>query len=642
MNDNSILAHMFSAYNAKQLAPEEVASTFVPPKQFWTLLQPNNSLLIGPRGSGKTTLLKMLQPSALLNWKHPRTRETHSLTSFHGVFVPTDLNWKEEITVAVEALKADEKQTLTEALFVANIQLAFITTLMQLTQESLNGATLFQCINLSQEAEIVSALEKAWQFQSDQIPTSSFRSLRRGLRSRIRQLSSYRPNMPNRSQAIEAIQNTLSVSQFEFETTILEAIGMVEDFTKVQRKWALCFDEVELASEFIQIALFRRLRSPRDAIFYKLAVAPFVPAAKLFNQAEMPGVSNDWSPIPLWYRDQSETQRQETQRFCYDLWQQIAAKEKTILVEPSLIFGQSDVGDQATSLPLPGFRAHSKYGKQGRWQVAFEELEKKDPSFRDFLKRKGIDAYHLDAAPKKKRDSIIRKIAPLVYYRERFIRSVDTVGKVTLNTTQVHPEIYSGWEAICAVCEGNPRWFKGIVDVLTKEWLDKNRTLSRSFQARELQRAATRFRALVAACPIGDSLPSKTPKIGPAQLIEHIADFQRDYLLRKPFSSDPPLSIELGMHESTELKQLVSVCLNIGALISMDEEDSAISLFELGGRRFRLSNLLAPSFVLPLRSGPSRSLARILSSRKQSRTVSLAESERDFPHDQSSLWGESQ
>lgn len=640
MIGDSTLAHLFSAYNAKQLDPEEVASTFVPSKKFWTLLEPNNSLLIGPRGSGKTTLLKMLQPLALLNWKHERASEARRSANFHGVFIPTDLNWKEEITVAVEALKTDEKQTLTEALFVANIQLAFVTTLMQLSTDSLQGEDCFLPIELRHEAEIVSALEKSWNFESDEIPTSSFRSLRRGFRGRIRRLSSYRPNMPNREEAIEAIQKTLNVSQFGFETTILEVVGLVEDVTNIKRKWALCFDEVELAPEFIQVSLFRRLRSPSASIFYKLAVAPYVPAAHLLNRTEMPGVSNDWKPIPLWYRDQSEVQRQEAQRFCYELWQQIAVKEQAILKEPTLVFGQSETSDQATSIPLPGFKSQSKYGKQGRWQIAFVELQRKDPTFRDFLKRKDIDPLHLDTASQKKKDSIIRKIAPLVSYRERFIRSVATTGHVALNTPQVHPEIYSGWEAICAVCEGNPRWFKGIVDVLTKEWLSSNRSLSRSFQARELQRASTRFRALVAACPIGDSVSMNFPQIGPAQLIEKIATFQKNHLLHRPFSSDPPLSIDLGTNESAELKQLVSVCLNIGALISMDEDDSAISLSELGGRRFRLSYLLAPSFVLPLRSGAARSLASVLALKKKPIISTQSESGEAFAYDQVSLWSE--
>lgn len=641
MIGDTTFAHLFSAYNARHLDPKEVANAFVPSKKFWTLLEPNNSLLIGPRGSGKTTLLKMLQPSALLNWKHEKTQEAYALTSFYGVFVPTDLNWKEELTVAVQALKKDEQQTLAEALFVANIQLAFATTLMQLAENSFENWETFRSISSDEESEIVTALEKMWRFESDEIPTLSFRSLRRGLRGRINNLSSFRPNLPDKDLAITRVQTALRASQFSFETTMLEAIGLVEDVTKQTRKWALCFDEVELAPDFIQVALFKRLRSPSDVILYKLAVAPHVPAAELLNKSEMPGVSNDWKPIPLWYRDQSEVQRQESQRFCYELWQQIAVKEQGISLEPSLIFGQSEIGDQATSKPLPGFKAHSKYGRQGVWQLAFDDLYRKDPSFREFLDRKDINPEHLDAAPAKKRDSIIRKIAPLVYFRARFIKSIDPVGRATLNTTQVHPDIYSGWEAICAVCEGNPRWFKGIVDVLTKEWISKGRTLSRSFQARELQRAATRFRALVAACPVGDSLSYGDQAIGPAHLIERIAAFQREQLLQRPFTADPALSIEVGANESPELMQLVSVCVNIGALIGMDEEDSAISLSDLKGRRYRLSYLLAPSFVLPLRSGVSRLLGSIVGPAKTPYkfTKPSGPQSKDM-QDQSKLWGE--
>ncbi len=59
-----------AAFNAVKLSPVEVATTFVPPPAFTSLLTADNVLLSGPRGSGKTTLLKMLQSEALEHWQH--------------------------------------------------------------------------------------------------------------------------------------------------------------------------------------------------------------------------------------------------------------------------------------------------------------------------------------------------------------------------------------------------------------------------------------------------------------------------------------------------------------------------------------------------------------------------------------------
>lgn len=632
--------HLFGSYNARHLEPIEVAKTFVPSKKFWTLLEPNNSLLIGPRGSGKTTLLKMLQPVALINWQHEHAKSTLSQIELYGVFIPTDLNWKEEITVAVEALKLEERDTLIEALFVANIQLAFISTLQQLLEINELSASSGKLIGITrvQETEIVKQLIKVWLISSDGVPSPSFRALRRALRTRINSLSSFRPNFPDKDLAVSRVHEALRASQFDFENTVLQATGIVEDVTEVKRRWALSFDEVELAPDFIQTSLFKRLRSPSSSLVYKLAVAPFVPAADMLNEVSMPGVSNDWTPIPLWYVDQNEAQR-----FCEDLWHQIYRDIAPSIPSPSLLFGQSDISEQSDSSltkPLPGFKNESKYAEGGVWQKAFEELYRKDSTFRTFIDRKEIDIKRLNSSVLKKRHSEIRKIAPLVYFRNRFVKSFDSTGRAKLNTTRVQEEIYSGWETICAVCEGNPRWFKGIVGVLLLEWTTQNRTIGKSIQAVELQKASNRFRALVSACPIGESSAGKDSPLGPLQLTDEIAKFQKDILLQKSFTADPALSVELDERASDELVQLVSVCLNIGALISIDPEVGATSLSSLKGRRFRLSYLLAPSYVLPLRTGPARSLSGIISHLKLSNSIGRTKDDSKSTPNQSTLWNE--
>lgn len=609
MNSNDS-PNLFGVYNARHLDPREVASTFVPQKKFWDLLGTSNNLLIGPRGSGKTTLLKMLQPAAISAWKHERAPEAHSRLGFVGVFVPTDLNWSEEINVAVECLPTEERDTLTEALFVANVQLALISSLSQLAVDEVT-ASLAECyrpISRDQESEIVSCFEKIWKFREDNLFVPSFRSFRRTLRSRITVLSSFRPNLPDKEQHIENIRQTLLASQFNFEATFLEAIEVIRDVTGVRRRWGLLFDEVELANSFLQRAVFSRLRSANsEDVVYKLAVVPYVPAANILNKVNKPGVSNDWTPITLWYTDQAEATR-----FCRDLWDQVSIPYKLGSLDPQSIFGSNN-DDDRSQRSMPGGR-RLRYGSQSDRQREFLSLYSKDQYFRLYMKDHGIVPERLDQLPARAMDSVIRKIAPLVAYRDQFIK-VSANDKVKLRSVKSNARLYSGWEAICWVSEGNPRWFKSIIDVLLREWQSNKKTLSRSTQSIELERASRRFKALVAVCPVGEMDPAETEHdvVGPLQFVEAIAKFQRDYLLDKNFRADMPLSIECDAESDPALLVFLSACLNIGAIISADEEDAALSLAALRGRKFRLSFLLAPSMLLPLRTGTPRALSTIFS-----------------------------
>jgi energy-coupling factor transporter ATP-binding protein EcfA2 len=609
---NNLNASLFGVYNARHLNPNEVASTFVPQKRFWDLLGTSNNLLVGPRGSGKTTLLKMLQPAAMCAWGHEKADEARAKIGFVGVFVPTDLNWTEEINVAVQALRQEEKDTLTEALFVANVQGALINTLGQLIEGngSVSRCATYTPISKEQEVKIVSALEELWNFSPSEVRVPSFRSFRASVLGRIRKLSSYRPNMPNINEHREQIKKTLADSQFNFENTFLEAIEAVEYVTEVRRKWGLLFDEVELADKFLQGAIFSRLRAARsEDVVYKLAVVPYVPAADILNRVNGPGISNDWTPIPLWYSEQTDAMR-----FCRDLWAQVAKPHGVGHLDPGKVFGRSlDREDpEHTGSRVARNGRGVRYGKNGTRQREFVSLYNKDPSFRSFLQFKGINPEKLDTLPPTIMDSVVRKIAPIVAFRNQTIARFHE-GRPKLRSAKAHQRLFSGWDALCIVSEGNPRWFKAIVDSLLRERAAGGGALDRAIQYRELERASRRFRALVAACPVGEPTSLDDTTFGPLQFVETITKFQRDSLLDKEFKADMPLSIECDMDADPALLVFLSACLNVGAVISVDEEDAALSLSALRGRKFRLSYLLAPSLVLPLRTGKPRALSTIFS-----------------------------
>ena len=161
--------------------------------------------------------------------------------------------------------------------------------------------------------------------------------------------------------------------------------------------------------------------------------------------------------------------------------------------------------------------------------------------------------------------------------------------------------------------EGNPRWFRSIVDSLLSDWRRHRKSVSRGTQYLELERASRRFRALIAACPVGDVTASNNDVQGPLDFVEVIARFQQDRLLDYQFKADMPLKFECDNQVDEALLHFLSACLNVGAVISADDEDAALSLSALRGRKFRLSYLLAPSLVLPLRTGKERAMSSIFS-----------------------------
>lgn len=604
--------NLFGAYNARHLDPIEVAETFVPPKRFWSLLNNENHLLVGPRGSGKTTLLKMLQPAALSAWASSHAERAHSQMSFVGVFVPTDLNWSEEISVAVSALPESERNVLEEALFVANVQLALVTTLLQLAESALSKplAVCYTPISKKQEVAISSNLERRWRFRDESMEVHSFRSLRTTIRQRISTLSAFRPNMPDAREATDRIREELSISQFNFETTLLEAIDIIESETDKVRRWGILFDEMEVASPFLQTAIFRRLRSASsERVLYKLAVVPHVPASEMLNKINTPGVSNDWTPIPLWYTDQNEVLR-----FCRDLWQQVVRKTGDGDLDPLSVFGSShdaDLGSEGRHSSSPGTQP-GKYRLRSTRQREFSSLYQKDPTFRDYLKKRGIAPDGLHQLPAAVMNATVRKIAPLVTYRDQMIERFE--GQIPrMKPKRVMDRLYSGWEAICIVSEGNPRWFRAIVDTLLSYRDAERKSIPPSIQYNELERASRRFRALIAACPVGNFATTEKDIQGPLDFVQVIARVQRGKLLDYQFKSDMYLTFECDKKSDEVLLHFLTACLNVGAVISADDEDAALSLSALHGRKFRLSYLLAPSLELPLRTGKVRAMSSIFS-----------------------------
>lgn len=255
---------IFETFNARALEPNQVARTFVPSDAYERLAKRRNTIMVGPRGSGKTTLLKMLQQPALESWEHDQADQYCGRIDFTGVFISTDVSWSEQL----EALGEDEIDAKTHKLLSIA---AFTThTLHSLVEAMLNrvenynkpARRVFRRVDLSMEgeAELARSLRKAW-YLSATIPT--LLSVKHALTARlseIKELASLEAVAGARDRS-----SRLAAIPFIHLNFVQAAALAVEQFNDLSGegggKWALMFDELELAPSWVRTYLLRSLRS---------------------------------------------------------------------------------------------------------------------------------------------------------------------------------------------------------------------------------------------------------------------------------------------------------------------------------------------------------------------------------------------
>ena len=162
-----------SSYNARNSTPEQVASSFVKPRDFESITNFQSKVLVGPRGIGKTTIFKLLTPSGI---HHVRSRHGFEGLSLDHVplYIPSDTLWKGEAS-SFEAMLSDgassfstqQIQLIQNALFVDYSLYEVISSLQDCSEVAhsyYSGKELEWCFEISSEIEgkICSLCAEAW------------------------------------------------------------------------------------------------------------------------------------------------------------------------------------------------------------------------------------------------------------------------------------------------------------------------------------------------------------------------------------------------------------------------------------------------------------------------------------------------
>lgn len=603
---------IFESFNARNLSPYQVAMRFIPPSHFDDLVLRRHSLVIGPRGSGKTTLLKMLQLPALAKWQHPQADHYRRVMDFSGIFVAADVSWGAQLeALGQRKLPQETTRLLGLSAFTTHVLIAFIDAMRYCTSQELRGvpALEHQYADLPKEEEAVLVGQLAHNWKASPL-APSLHGLKLALRNRLSEIAEVA-----RREAGRAASHTLdSLDRYRYLLIgFLEAVVFgIEAFNELakspDKKWALLFDELEIAPRDIRQNLFMALRSTDQRLIFKLSLSPYHEDAEVLKGSSSAMSGQDYQPIELWY-----PRKEAGYAFSASLLRSMLHEIGCDPVDPATIFGRSDfdAGDEDQALNRSAYRPGTRLHKRLR------ELAKRDESFRAYLRDNSVDLDSIHKLSETTRAGLVRKITSIVAVREAYRSKTPQKGNVVRSErSRKNPLLYTGSTSIFAIAEGNPRWFIGLIGPLLRQYREHRHAVDRRIQAREITTVANRFRALLRTIPYLPNATQSKRSRGLLSLLDGIGERFHENVVINEFTAEPVLSFTVDSGTAPELLQALGRALNAGAVILVPDEASDALLSSLRGKRFRLSYMLAPGYRLPLTLGRSASLSQILSNRE--------------------------
>lgn len=608
MNESIFL----SAFNAKTMTFDEVASSFCPSKKYEELAGGWNALLIGPRGSGKTTLMKMLSLQGMRAWPTDRLKTRPEIT-YTGIFVPADIAWSEMVSALTrDALDPRLGDLVAETAFVTNVLLSAIRTI-ELRASRSTSAPEFQSVSLegSTHDDWIAHAAELWGLKPQSL---SLRALTRALEARLvnfRQEVRFIALQHAKFDEAQLRERIPYLGLSLIETVSQSLISFNQAVGETDHKWALLLDEFEVAPLSLQATVLRALRGGAPELLLKVALAPCGPHTTLAEDPITgPSERNDFRQVLLWYPD-----RGDAEEFCEDVcraW--LAKKDPEYAVKPlKEVFGATPIAiveddnlddDKDEDEPSRQKRLHET-------SKLFLALEEKDQSFKEFLVRRKIDPSNLVASDDSYARATIRKITPIVAFRNAY-RSNSPAGKKRGRKPYV--AAYVGWRSIAAMSEGNPRWLIGmLISIWTGRYKDSGLPIPRAAQTDAARETGGAFVEMLRSLA---TRPAPGMKVGEPVLniVEKLAKYFHDRLVTDSFVEDPPMVFVVDAATSPAVEESLRLALNHGAIICYQEPDKSGGYDSLRGRQFRLAFLLAQQFKLPIRKSKEISLSTVLNS----------------------------
>jgi hypothetical protein len=594
----------FDSFNARNISPKLVAETFIPPNQFKELVNRSHSLLIGPRGSGKTTLLKMLHPSALDNWKHSEAYKYRQLIDYTGIFIPSDVMWSAQVgSLGSESLTPTSKSKLAIAAFTTSVLDAFVDSVLYRINTDNNG---YKKVSFDKADEEYLAKELANTGKLE--PTYfSMRALKFALsdrRNQIHEIASKASFLDSENQDLFIADNEFV--HIDYLSTLQKGIEVFNFLAKEEdARWALLFDELEIAPDEVLNHLLQSLRSTNEKLIFKLSISPYHKEISALDQSFSAMEGQDYRAIRLWFSNKYESFAFSKQLLTSLLEHRLG--ENTDYIK---LFGHAEFEYESEpedlSLDSEELSSTDKYKPGSREQKKFKTLYQQDSSFRRYIDSHNLNLDAIHKLPNQKRAQFIRKVAPIVHSRLEFRKETDDSAS---SRTRKNPLAYTGAEAILTITEGNPRWLIGLVNSLLIN-LPKTKRVSKNTQATEIRKAANRFRAMLKTIPCDSSIYQIRNR-GVLSLLDDIGNYFYKNIVLDDFRPSPIGSFTVDSFTDPKLLDAIGRAVNAGALVYIPDNESSV-IGSLKGKRFRLSYLLASYHKLPMNLLASQSLSKIL------------------------------
>jgi energy-coupling factor transporter ATP-binding protein EcfA2 len=583
----------YSAFNARMKNPQEVARTFVPIPQFAELLQTQHSILMGPRGCGKTTLMKMVTRLAQRYWwdnvvrYKPRLGDAFPAPAFEAIYVPSDVRWSLELR-SVEMLNHlnDVTKERAERFFVGiSIALELVRVFAGLVGETNSLA-----------CAVAEALIDQWGLKGV-VPTLPRLGL--SLENESSRLGDAlnRRELALLSDIMDGLPLSFSSHASDVVTFACSVFNASVPSEVRPDRWALCFDELEIAPKWLQNELLSSFRSIDQRFLLKLTWGQVLPELVVRSQQ----LGGDVAAIRMWY-----SHVVDAKRFCRDLGTRILQdRMHSTKLTPSRVFGPSIFAQEEKNCQRSEVYANGSVV----WN-AMVQLAQRDDTFCAFLKTKGLDPTNPVGQSVRERDKCLRKIKPIVLLRETF-------WKAEKARSRKRWILYAGEEAIYAMSDGNPRYLTGLVNDLLNQ-ASNLRDFSRTHrippgeQWRVLTAASEKTKTYFKNYPFEPDPASEAPhtSFSPFEIVNRVGGHFRREIVGPDFKPEPPGSFIVDEDIPRDLEMVLEHGQLIGAFIYVGSalNDVAVSV---RNSRFRLSFMLAPAYHLLFRNYRSVVLSSI-------------------------------
>jgi energy-coupling factor transporter ATP-binding protein EcfA2 len=560
----------------------------VPPhSSFEKLMSRDHTLVVGPRGSGKTTLLKMLTLRALSKWSHPQAESYFEKIQFNSAFIPADIAWGKQLDALAEIDSAPYRK---EAAYVVHTIRALIRAMreaMECGREPLNRHLRHLVVDMPPEKEEQFVIMVAPSLGLKP-PLNSLLGLELALEMRLDEI--YRGD-DNHVFQIDSFPSKLSLLIAAFN-------GLTK---RDERRWALLFDELEIAPTKIKSFLLSSIRSFDERIVIKLALAPYLDDAGFDNRPVAPNVLHDYHTVQLTYSNKEDAARFSAELFAAT-FERLGMRGRPL----SAFFQDRSY--------ITGFGRKANPRFRNRIPKEFLSLAEKDDSFKRYADEKGF----FETSYRFTENAIaqdIRKVLPIVIARDYYIRRFEH-GRLVVNRSRKAHSLYASYPSIVEITEGNPRAILTLVGPMVQEHLRLTRNegipIEVSLQTQAIRRVELLLTSLLQVIPIDmDGVEARKGLLG---FIDQIGRCFEARLLRKPFVTDYVGSFVMDEKVPAQVMSAVGKALNAGALVHAPYEDSGDDalLRGLQGQRFRLSYSLASRFRLLLTLGDRIRLSRLL------------------------------